>query len=148
MNYADVLNYLAPCGLDCGRCADYDQGEIKELSRKLLKNLGNYSRLARIKSNKLPIFENYDYFESILTQFSKASCNGCRGNNVICPLENCSAKNCHKAKGVDFCFQCDEYPCEKQFSGRLRDRWIEIIDRLKVIGVIEYYKEQSYRPRY
>lgn len=148
MKYQDVLNYLAPCGLDCGRCADYEQGEIKELSRKLLKNLGNYSKLAKIKSDKSPIFKNYDNFEEILTQFSKASCSGCRGNNVLCPLENCAAKTCYKEKGVDFCFQCHEYPCEKQFSGRLRDMWIKINNRMKDIGVIEYYKEQSNRPRY
>jgi len=148
MNYERILNYLAPCGLDCGRCADYRNGEIKELSLKLLSKLGNYSKVAKIKSNKLPIFENYFHFETILTSFSKASCSGCRGDNVLCPLDNCAAKTCYKEKGVDFCFQCTEYPCEKQFSGRLRDRWIEINNRMKDIGVIEYYKEQSKQPRY
>lgn len=37
MEYSEVLKHLAPCGLDCVRCADYEQGEIKKLSTKLVR---------------------------------------------------------------------------------------------------------------
>ncbi|NLI12559.1 MAG: DUF3795 domain-containing protein [Peptococcaceae bacterium] len=64
-----------------------------------------------------------------------------------CPII-CEAKTCYREKGIDFCFQCGEYPCEKQFSGRLRERWKEKNDRMKEIGVVEFYYEQKNLPRY
>lgn len=149
MEYNDVLKHLAPCGLDCSRCADYEHGEIKQLSTKLLQVLGNnYGRVAKMKIEKNPIFNGYTQFEEILTSFSRASCGGCRSENLQCPITTCSAKTCYKEKGVDYCFQCNEYPCEKQFTGRLRERWKQINDRMKEIGVVEYYHEQVKLPRY
>lgn len=143
-----MLKHLAPCGLDCARCADYEHGEIKKLSNRLIQLLGNYKPVAKMKMDSKPIFSNYSKFEEILASFSEASCSGCRGDNVQCPLTTCSAKTCHKEKGVDFCFQCPEYPCDRQFSGRLRDRWMKINDRMKEVGVVEYYYEQAKLPRY
>ena len=143
-----MVKCLAPCGLDCARCADYEYGEIKQLSLRLLELLGNYKALAKIKKDSNPVFENYPQFFDVLNSFSQASCSGCRGDNVKCPLSTCSAKICQDEKSIDFCFQCDEYPCEKQFSGRLRDRWIYINDRMKEIGAVEYYLEQLRQSRY
>ncbi|HUW65281.1 MAG TPA: DUF3795 domain-containing protein [Spirochaetia bacterium] len=148
MEYEEVLGHLAPCGLDCARCADYEHGEIKLFSQKLVQLLGNYGRLAQMKAEGMPMFNGYPQFKEILDGFTQASCSGCRGDNVQCPLTTCSAKTCSKEKGVDFCFQCSEYPCDKQFSGRLRDRWKQINDRMKEIGVVEYYYEQVNLPRY
>ncbi|TEB12201.1 DUF3795 domain-containing protein [Pelotomaculum propionicicum] len=91
--------------------------------------------------------EYYSQFEEILKNFSRASCGGCRSENVQCPII-CEAKTCYREKGIDFCFQCGEYPCEKQFSGRLRERWKEKNDRMKEIGVVEFYYEQKNLPRY
>lgn len=147
MEYQEVLSYLAPCGLDCGRCADYENGEIKRLSSKLIHLLGNYGRVAKMKAETKPAFNHYAHFDEILTSFSRASCGGCRSENVQCPI-TCAAKTCHKEKGVDFCFQCVEYPCEKQFSGRLRERWKEKNDRMREIGPVQFYSEQNESPRY
>lgn len=148
MEYSEVVEHLAPCGFDCMRCADYEKGEIKELSSKLVQLIGNYSPVAKMKAHGKPVFIGYSQFEEILKSFSNASCSGCRGENVQCPLTTCSAKNCHKEKGVDFCFQCDEYPCERQFDGSLRGRWRNINDRMKEIGAVQYYTEQLKLPRY
>ncbi|MTI84483.1 MAG: DUF3795 domain-containing protein [Firmicutes bacterium] len=148
MEYNNVLQHLAPCGLDCVRCADYEHGEIKQLSSRLIQILGNYRRVAKIKNENKPIFSGYSQFEEILTSLSNGSCSGCRGQNVLCPITTCFAKTCHKEKNVDFCFQCNEYPCVKQFTGRLRERWRYINDRMKDIGVVEYYYEQVKLPRY
>ncbi|RYD05937.1 hypothetical protein N752_06745 [Desulforamulus aquiferis] len=78
MNYNDILKHLAPCGLDCNRCAGFEGGEIKELSTRLLELLGNYDRLAKIMSTKTPAFSNFTEFKEILDSFSKGSCGGCR----------------------------------------------------------------------
>ena len=147
MEYREAVARLAPCGLDCSRCADFSQGEIRALSGRLRELLGNYRRLAAMKAGMRPEFAHYDEFVALLESFASAACSGCRGGNVTCPLD-CSARTCHKDNGVDFCFQCGEYPCDKQFDGRLRERWRTINDRMKEIGVAAYYEEQNKLPRY
>ncbi len=147
MEYQDVVQRLAPCGLDCSRCADYEDGEIKELSFKLKKLLEGYDRLAGIKEKHQPAFKGYNQFQQILNVLTQASCGGCRSDHVKCPVD-CHAKTCHKEQKVDFCFQCDEYPCDDQFDGKLRERWIEKNNRMKEVGVETYFIEQSEKPRY
>lgn len=147
MEYREAVTRLAPCGLDCSRCADYREGEISALSTRLRELLGNYRRLAAMKAGVKPEFAHYDQFVALLDAFSAAACSGCRGDHITCPLD-CAAKTCHKDNGVDFCFQCGRYPCDKQFDGRLRERWRSINDRMKAIGVEAYYEEQNKLPRY
>lgn len=147
VEYLEVKTRLAPCGLDCSRCADYEHGEIKATSVLLLELLGNYGRLAQMKSKAFPVLENYPQFRDVLSAFAGASCSGCRGDHILCPTR-CSAKICHRENNVDFCFQCLNYPCNNQFYGKLRERWLSINDRMKEIGPEAYYEEQSKQPRY
>lgn len=147
MTYNEVVQKLAVCGLDCSRCADYQDGEIKKLSAKLLNLLGGYNRLAKLKSTINPAFKEYSKFKELLEAFANVSCGGCRSENIKCPID-CYAQTCHKDKEVDFCFQCDEFPCDKQFEGKLRERWIANNQRMKEIGVVNFYIEQSKLPRY
>jgi hypothetical protein len=147
MEYNNVVQRLAACGLDCSRCADYKNGEIKELSVRLSELLKGYERVAKIKSGTMPAFEEFEKFKEVIKIFSDASCGGCRSDNVKCPID-CHVKTCHKNKKVDFCFQCSEYPCNKQIDERLTARWIEKNNRMKEIGVMKFYSEQSKTPRY
>jgi len=148
MRYEDILRELAPCGLDCGRCADFEQGEIKELSGRLLELLGNYGRLAALRADARPEFAGYEQFEAVLASLARASCSGCRGQEVHCAL-NCQARTCHREKRVDYCFQCPQYPCPGQFAGMpLRKRWLALNDRMREIGVEEFFEEQRKTPRY
>lgn len=147
MEYSEACSRLAPCGFDCYRCADYEQGEIKEHSVRLLELLGNYQRLAKMKEDAVPAFKQYKEFHEILAKFAGAGCSGCRGDHVLCPTL-CSARTCHKENGVDYCFQCGRYPCDRQFSGRLRDRWLDINNRMREVGPEAYCEEQARLPRY
>lgn len=150
MDHPDIVNQLTPCGLDCGRCADFKGGEISILSTRLLQLLGNYSRVAQMKAAGKPEFENYDQFLTILKSFAQASCCGCRFTETIklvsCPID-CPLKNCSD-KGVDFCFQCADYPCEKLYSSSF-GQWVrKRNDRMKEIGVPAYCEERFKEPRY
>lgn len=147
MKYEDVLRVLAPCGLDCGRCADFESGEISRLSSKLKDLLAGYARVAEMKAESAPMFEGYANFEEILDSFAQAPCGGCRSDHVRCPID-CNARTCHKHKGVDFCFQCKDYPCENPTFGPLIPRWKARNDRMKEVGVPAFYQEQFILPRY
>ncbi len=48
MNYKEILNHLAPCGLDCSKCFAFSEGEIKLLSSRLEQLLGAFDRYAEM----------------------------------------------------------------------------------------------------
>lgn len=147
MQYEDILKVLAPCGLDCGRCAGYEAGEIPQLASRLGQLLTGYGRVAGMRAADEQVFSNYTQFEEILASFANPACGGCRSDDVNCPIE-CNARTCHKQQGVDFCFQCSEYPCDTPTFAPLKERWKQRNDRMKEIGVLEFYVEQSKLPRY
>jgi len=149
LQYDEILKHLAPCGLDCGRCAGYAAGEIRALSTRLKELLANYGRVAAYMAESRPEFAGYGAFEALLDTFSKGPCGGCRSGENICPLDSCAARTCHRETGVDFCFQCAQYPCAGQFAGMpLRERWMALNDRMKEVGVEAFYEEQLKTPRY
>jgi hypothetical protein len=88
----DYENLTAPCGKDCFNCPLYIGEENRE-------NRENF-----FKSRNIPL--------------DKFQCPGCRENNGYCPgLEvlgidpNCKTFKCIQSKGVEFCYECDEFPC-------------------------------------
>ena len=147
MEYKDILEILAPCGLNCCKCFAFSESEIKMLSTKLQELLGSFDRYAERLSLFHPEFKNYPSFKKLLTYFTQSDCNGCRRSN--CKYSNCGVINCYKNKGVDFCFQCNEFPCEKtNFDSGLKCRWIQMNNRMKDIGIESYFQETKDLPRY
>jgi hypothetical protein len=66
-----------------------------------------------------------------------------------CKYPNCGVVDCYKDKGVDFCFQCDDFPCDKtNFDPHLEKRWRQMNTRMKEIGVEAYYEETKDLCRY
>lgn len=147
MEYKDIIDILAPCGLDCRRCFAYSEGEIKALSTKLQALLGSFDRHAERFSVFLPAFKDYPSFKELLAYFTRVDCDGCRKG--VCKYPNCGVITCYQQRGVDFCFQCDEFPCERTgFDPDLKRRWIQMNNRMKEIGVEAHFQETRDLPRY
>lgn len=148
--YKNIRERLGPCGLSCEKCFAYSQGSIKHHSKALQTHLGNFDvfaqRFATLLDN--PVFKKYPDFKEFLSHLSRASCAGCRKDN--CQLfKTCQVKNCSRSKQVDFCFQCDEFPCgHTGFDEHLQKRWLTIQSRMKETGVVHYYEETKDIPRY
>jgi hypothetical protein len=150
METKDINKKLAPCGLSCEKCFAFRNGKIQFYSRELKKELGNFAAHATRFSKLLeePVFNTYPYFETQLSYFTDAECYGCRVDN--CKLfKSCNVRACSKAKQVDFCFQCSEFPClHTGFDENLHNRWIYMNSRMKEIGIEGYYKESLSASRY
>jgi hypothetical protein len=145
--YADVVERLAPCGLDCRRCVRYVDGDVKRHANALAKALEGFETMAPRAVGRLPVLAHYDGFAQILSMFGSADCTGCRSGGA--PLPFCAARTCHREKGVDFCFQCGEYPCERnQFPEDLEARWRAYSDRMREVGAEQYCRESLEKPRY
>lgn len=98
-------------------------------------------------SKFLSEFENYSAFNILLDYLAQSDCEGCR--NGTCKYPNCGVVPCHKEKGIDFCYQCDEFPCERtNFDPHLLKRWIAMNNRMKEITVEGYYEETKDDLRY
>ena len=145
--YTDIVQRLAPCGLDCERCVMYAEGRVKNLAVGLAKALEGFESMAPRVADRFPVLGDYDHFTKTLEFFSAATCTGCRNGGSELPF--CAARTCFREQGVDFCAQCAEYPCERNsYSQNLVERWRSYNDRIREVGVEEFYRESLERPRY
>jgi hypothetical protein len=147
MKHEDILRELAPCGLNCRKCIAFRDGDIRKTAEQMQRLLGSFDTYAARFSAFLAVFKNYAAFKGMLAFFTRADCSGCRTGQ--CKYPSCGVKTCHREKHVDFCSQCDEFPCDKtNFDPDLKRRWIEMNERMKQIGVEQYYEESKDLPRY
>lgn len=141
---------LAPCGLCCETCFAHVDGDIRQYSLKLKERLGNFGIYAERFEILLddPIFKKYRVFEEVLDYFASENCKGCR--NEQCKLfKNCGVRGCHQEKQVDFCYQCDAFPCDRtNFDPSLYKGWVMINRKMKQIGLERFYEKAKVRPRY
>ena len=79
----------APCGIHCGLCPLNQAITDTEMREKLSAWLN------------LPT--------------EKVTCTGCRSIDGYCPVtgEQCVTWVCVRGKGVEFCSECDQFPCVK-----------------------------------
>jgi len=84
----DYKQMTAPCGLDCFNCFIYSGYADKELQAKVLKEAGH--------------------------SLEVANCKGCRnekGKIPNLPMQ-CNVYPCAEKKGVAFCCDCSDFPCD------------------------------------
>jgi len=106
---------IAGCGLYCGDCYRY-KGKIADLARDLRKELRqqNFSKAAESMSEVsfFAAFKNYPQCYEVLGEMVKLRCKRtCRGGGgpPVCKIRECCQK-----KGIDGCWQCDEFEtCKK-----------------------------------
>ena len=150
MAYDKILDALSPCGLSCEKCFAHIDGDIRKYSLKLKEKLGNFDMYAKRFETLLdnPIFRKYPDFKIMLDFLAAENCRGCRKEN--CKIfKKCGVRSCHQEKNLDFCFQCDEFPCDKtNFDEDLQNRWIKLNERIRKVGIENYYNETKDKPRY
>ncbi len=144
---AGIVARLAACGLDCGRCLSHPGSPISRHARGLLDELGNFAARAAFFARLDPVFEHYAAFEAVAKRFAAADCTGCRSGT--CLLGNCAVQTCVKARGVDFCFECGEFPCDRTgFSEMLHARWLANNEKMRELGLAAYMAWVAQQARY
>ena len=115
----------APCGLDCFNCPVYE-GNITEERKKQLSDFW-----------KIPVEET--------------PCKGCRGENGYCkfgPNHQCATWNCTKEKGVSFCYECTDFPCEllmptQKGAAFPHNMKVYNLCRMKLVGLDGWIEESA-----
>ena len=84
---------------------------------------------------------------SLCPMFIRGGCTGCREGSscyMICEFAPCSIEH----GNLDYCFECEEYPCDKYDGVDLHDSLISHLnqkkdmEKAKRIGIENYHKEQ------
>lgn len=84
---------------------------------------------------------------SLCPMFIRGGCSGCREGSTcyqICEFAPCSIEH----GNLDYCFECDEYPCEKYDGVDLHDSLIshknqlKDMEKAKAMGIENYRAEQ------
>ena len=85
----DYLQMTSPCGIDCFNCPMYAAQSDEDLRNMIADKMGISSETAQ--------------------------CSGCRNQQGQMPFlgwsESCPQFVCAREKGVDFCYECGEFPC-------------------------------------
>lgn len=148
MDRKELEDRLAPCGLDCSRCVRKMGGESARLAASLAKALEGFGSFASRGAAMNPIFAGYPQFEAVLGFLAGADCGGCRTDNR-CGIPGCAAKVCAAERGIPFCGECAEFPCDRNaYPESLASRWRAMGERIAEVGAEAYYAEQAGRPRY
>ncbi len=150
MTPEQIKEILSPCGLCCETCFAQADGDIRKYSMKLKEKLGNFHLYAGhfVSLLENPIFKKYPDFKEMLDYFAAENCQGCR--NEQCKLfKSCGVRVCHQKKQINFCYQCDQFPCDKtNFDPGLYRGWVTINEKIKEKGVEQFAREARNRPRY
>lgn len=84
----DKRKLTAPCGLDCFNCAIYVHNLTEQMAELIHSKTG-------VSKKEIP-------------------CAGCRlqnGKHFHLSPEGCATFNCAQEKNVEFCCDCNEFPC-------------------------------------
>ena len=150
MDYDFIKSRLSPCGLLCGKCFAFVDGEIALLSRQLKHSLGNFDIYAERFVSLLnePAFSKYPDFKVLLSLLSEPKCKGCRKEKCVL-FKSCNVRECSEKRNVDFCFQCDDFPCNNTgLDEHLYKRSVSINQEMKDTGIEAYYVKVKDKPRY
>ncbi len=88
MTTREKIASTAPCGLDCFNCASHEANITPEYRARVAELFGVAP-------------ENTG---------CRGGCRAVRGN-CLWTRGLCATYACAEAKGVEFCFECDEFPC-------------------------------------
>jgi hypothetical protein len=83
----DYFKTTSPCGIDCFNCELFGDNITPELQE----------RIAQYRSEPQ----------------ASIRCLGCRETGCLVITGECATKTCVAEKGVDFCYECGDFPCNR-----------------------------------
>jgi hypothetical protein len=127
----DYLKMTAPCGLDCFNCAIYLAGENEEIRASVAKRMN------------VPL--------------ELAVCRGCRTEGgcvtAIGAVEPCHVWKCISQKGLNFCYECSDFPCDHlhPYADKAAERPHNVkvfnLNLIKKMGLESWAKDKAKKVR-
>lgn len=153
MEKEKLLDYVAPCSLLCYTCMGFKDGPISQCAKRLyIYNEGvcEFRSTHMLTEKRKEWHSKFNEFHETLLNFSGASCTGCRNDPSSCGgIEGCVVPNCVKEHGVDFCADCNEFPCQKAkdffatHDDKISKAWETGNRLIKKVGIDAYFTEKK-----
>lgn len=146
MEKENLLEYVAPCGLLCYACISFKDGPCSQGARDVYTYTDGWDEFysANLPKRKRKKYQKEsNAYRNTLQFLGGASCPGCRNHPPSnkggwgC-REGCAIQACVKERGVDFCAQCDAFPCDK-----LDQHCADSNRRIQEIGLEAYFEEKK-----
>lgn len=118
--YVKESELVAYCGIYCRLC-DYYTGTIRDAARNLREVVKSHSEL-KLFADTAKVFDFENFVEGLewISKEINLCVGGCRGGGGWgdCPLRKCCVE-----RGIRFCYECDNFPCEtlKRFPKRVEE---------------------------
>lgn len=124
---------LSVCGLNCSECDMYKAGHGDEKCRQEIADWFKKKRNMTLKPEQI-------------------RCEGCRGPVEDNWSSDCKMMKCAKEKNLDFCFQCEDFPCAtvSDFASdgaAHHKRTVENMKRVKTVGLNAWIAEHIKKGR-
>ena len=133
-SYNDDRRFAAPCGLYCGACII--RSAVKKNDPQLIQRI----------ADGLAVYLGHP------VGVEDVECEGCLSGVRAAPCRDCEIRDCATERGVDWCSQCDDFPCQL-ITGFNNDEFAhhsEVLDNIRrqqEIGVSAWVEEQEKRWR-
>lgn len=130
----NIKDMTAFCGLYCGDCIRF-RSMAAVLSIDLLEELDRtgFAEYARVKSQDNPGLEHFEEAVDVLKTIVELQCNKpCRVGGG-CPAFSCGIMECCTAKGLEGCWQCNQFESCDKFDFLKRYHGDNPVKNLKVI---------------
>lgn len=138
----EEYRYISHCGrYDCDLCA-YHTGDIVEAAKNLLAFVEKYRSMELIAKTH----GTYDYdkfLKGLRWLASREPCKGCRFGGGWSWWPACPVRDCSIGRGVDFCYQCEDFPCKRLKEEPLlspENPVIEANNQIKKMGIENWVK--------
>lgn len=150
MTHHNETTEVGPCGVPCSTCLRFSKSDIKITAAKLQKLLEGFETFAERWAQSTPEMKEYPSFAKVLNSLIKERCKGCRSQSVRLapPCSKCTIRLCAAEKNSTFCYQCEDFPCDRITSRWRPDIMIGYSRRLKEIGLSSFLREHKTKPRY
>ena len=125
-------------------------GRPEELHAGLVRERTEGEQTMEYKQRKFPLFSACGLNCGLCPRFHTAGsskCPGCSGEGFSSKHPGCGVLSCCQRKGIEFCFECEEFPCIKYDGADESDSFISHFSQMKDLkkaessGISEYIKE-------
>lgn len=151
----DILNAIAPCSMFCSTCTGCQYGQISYHAKELLRLLEGHEEFLdkNLEKDYRHKLDEFKAFSAKLKKYAYPKCAGCRnGKANSCSIKGCIIPECIKQHNVDFCAECQEFPCNKVnetiYTKKTIEKWKNGSKKIKECGIQKYYESHKNLPHY
>ena len=150
MEKEKLLNHIAPCSLLCYTCTAYAEGIICQSANTLLHHLDGICEFNQI--HNLSSVSNTKTLLNELEMYGAGLCSGCRNRtHHTCSIQGCFILECTKEHFVDFCGECNEFPCTQTrgiFEDEVYQKWLNGNQDIHDHGIEQYWNSHCKESHY